>query len=210
MTQHMIEDPFSSEEFEKGLKLALPNEHIQTFGEPTFFLAGPIRGGGDWQVKAIEFLYSRTPNAYIFCPCRYAEDHPLRKRSVLERLEIIHNSVRRVSNFPNQTMWERRYMAEAARDGCLIFWLAAEDVASPREDGCYARDTRRELGEWMTRMELSLRPLSPISSPRVVFGIDEAFPGRKQIETNFSDQLPGCVISRTLEETLELAVVLAT
>ncbi len=201
---------FESAEFEAGLKLALPCMHVETFGEPTFFLAGPIRGGGDWQAKAIRTLYNMVPNAYIFCPCRYGEDHYLRKQSVLMRLPITDHGILRTGTFPNQTMWERRYFNEAYRDGSIIFWLPEESKVNPRRDGNpYARDTYGELGEWRTTLfyEANRLALGGRLSPNLVVGAEPGFPGLKQIQANFEAMLPGFVFHKTLEATIDAAIM---
>jgi hypothetical protein len=193
------------------IKLVLPNIHIETFGAPTIFLAGPIRGGGDWQKDAINMIYKRMPETYIFCPCRYGTNHELYSSSITQWMEQSEQGYYRKGTFPSQTMWERRYMSEAARDGSIIFWLAAESKEDPRSDGCYARETRRELGEWVTRLQLSRENLTwNIPKPHVVFGAEDGFPGLKQIVTNCEAQIPGMCFHESLVDTVEAALSFAS
>ena len=44
---------------------------------PLFFLAGPIRGGGDWQHAMAWELLQRVKDVQIACPSRWTAEHPL-------------------------------------------------------------------------------------------------------------------------------------
>src|SRR6266481_552306 len=103
-------------------KLILPNNAVLMGSNPVFFLAGPIRGGGDWQKKAIYLLAKEVPDAYIVCPCRYTPNHELYRFSVppspdeeWKKLDL--------PSFPRQTLWERYYLDRASKHGSIIFWL---------------------------------------------------------------------------------------
>jgi hypothetical protein len=137
---------------------------------PLFFLAGPIRGGGDWQATAVEEIGKCLSKFYAVLPCRYEDTHPLMQM--------------RLSGdegyFARQLTWERHYLSLAAVLGCIIFWLPCEGREHPRIGGePYAMDTRGELGEW--RGALMHGP-----SLRVVVGAERNFPGLSQIERNFN------------------------
>ncbi|KKQ34454.1 MAG: hypothetical protein US50_C0048G0001 [Candidatus Nomurabacteria bacterium GW2011_GWB1_37_5] len=145
------------------IKLILPNNNKGVVldlkqGERLYFLAGPIRGGGDWQAKAIRVLNKKDPFCYIACPCRYDISHELSKyqlkptelpRSTDDEREWPEYAL----DFPSQTMWERYYLEHASWFGSIIFWLPCENKENPRkkEDGPYARDTYGELGRWSIR-----------------------------------------------------------
>jgi len=164
---------------------------------PFFFLAGPIRGGGDWQRKCIDEISLRMPHFYAALPCRYDQTHPLSSR----RMPGVEDQ------FEHQLSWERRYLSlaaygfEPAAPGCLIFWLPCESRSNPRTgEGSYAMDTRGELGEWRGRMMSNHRL-------NVVVGAEAGFPGLSQIQRNFNEAL-NCdfPIYPTLERTVIAAI----
>lgn len=161
---------------------------------PFFFLAGPVRGGGDWQHKFCSMLRGYIPNFTAALPCRYNEDHPLMPHS-------IHGHM---GEFDHQTFWERHYLEIAAEKGCLVFWLPEESRVHPRgADGPYGRDSYGEIGEWRGR-------LMHDSSLRIVMGAEPGFPGLKQIRLNqcraTDSQFP---IYGTIEETVCAALAKA-
>lgn len=83
--------------------------------EPLFFLAGPIRGGGDWQANMAELIVTNIPNAHIACPSRWKRGHRLE--------EHFHQPF---SDAPNrQLVWERHYLQQAGLEpevpGCVMF-----------------------------------------------------------------------------------------
>ena len=163
---------------------------------PLFFLAGPVRGGGDWQFKMSELLAREFDDCIIANPCRYDYNHPLYKYRV-----------NGPDGFPRQTDWERHFLQLAAdrwETGCIIFWLPPEDALNPRKDGGpYARETMGEIGEWRGQM-MWARHL------RVIVGMAVEFPGASQIERNFELALGReFKIYRTMEEVVARAVFFA-
>lgn len=116
---------------------------------PLIFLAGPIRGGGDWQRSMAEILISLEPTVQIACPCRWTGTHPLSRYFI-----------RPFSNAPNRQLhWERHYMQSAglnlSQPGCVLFWLGLEDELYPHPGPePYAMDTRRELGKFTVYSEM--------------------------------------------------------
>lgn len=159
--------------------------------KPVFFLAGPIRGGGDWQRQACHLLLVSNSVCTVVIPCQYERDDPLYKSQ----------SYGIASNFPRQTRWERHYLELAGRLGCIIFWLPApQPDFVPQPGHSYARDTRGELGEWRTQLYYQPRL-------RVVFGAEADFPGLSVFEANLHDQLGSDFpIHTTLPETVAAAV----
>lgn len=117
---------------------------------PLFFLAGPIRGGGDWQHAMAWELLQRNGNANIAVPSRWTAEHPLRDYFVAPFTQADNR----------QLVWERHYMEQAALSfkqrpdedgdpGCLVFWLGLESKTSPHPGPePYAMDTRREVGKY--------------------------------------------------------------
>jgi hypothetical protein len=162
---------------------------------PLFFLAGPVKGGADWQHNAVEQLGMLLKNFYVVIPCRYDKEHPLVKYKVDGKEDTT----------SSQLTWERHYMKYAAtKNGCLIFWLPSEDrnyVRTVPEP--YAMDTRGELGEWRGQMKHD-------KNLKVVIGAKEGFLGLSQIQRNFNEAL--CcdfTIYKTIEETVDAAVRIA-
>lgn len=161
-----------------------------------FFLAGPIRGGGNWQQKACLLIERYTPNATVAVPCRWNEADLLYDQRIVPGIKDY--------EFLNQTLWERHYLAKAARRGVIIFWLPLESKFNPRgEDGPYARDTLGELGRWV--MYKHFRPKT-----RLVIGAEAGFSGLKQIKTNLiADLHSDVLIHSTLEEVISEAMDIA-
>ena len=133
------------------MPIYLPKRIVQmtpTMEAPLFFIAGPVRGGGDWQREFIRAIIARSPTANIACPCRWGADHPLH-----------HYFHEPFSQAPNRQLhWERHYMEQAAiryGPGCVIFDLQLESKQSPHPGPePYAMDTRRELGKFTALLKL--------------------------------------------------------
>lgn len=187
-------------------------------GEHLYFLAGPIRGAGDWQSKAIKMLTEKDPACYIVCPCRYVEqNHDLSRYSLpATKLPSETDDIREfpeyMLEFPDQTRWERYYLAKAAHLGSIIFWLPQEDANNPRkkEDGPYARDTYGELGRWSIRHALQHNPFGQEKQVKIVVGAEPTFPGLSVIQKNFDDDHgKPFTIYTTLEDTIDQAITLA-
>lgn len=180
------------------MKILLPKAvHLVPPTVPLFFLAGPVRGGGDWQAECCVELHKRLPEFYVALPCRYNEHHPLTKHQ-----PIAHGTV---GTFDRQLDWETHYLEQASRSGGIIFWLPCEDKENPREGHePYAMETRRELGEWMGR-------LIHEKSARVTVGAEAGFPGLSQIERNFRRVAGnGFTIHASLQQTVAAAVAFIT
>jgi len=157
--------------------------------EPLFFLAGPIKGGGDWQSAMTRLLRLRFGDPIIANPRRYGEKHHLYK----QRLEGPED------HFPDNLAWERWFLSQAAESwpsGVVIFWLPAESKDDPRRDGLpFAMDTRGEIGEWRGRL-MSNRRL------RVVMGADPDFPGLRAVKRNFEEAVPGFKVHDSMSEAV--------
>lgn len=179
------------------MRVILPRNLIKldpSYG-PLFFLAGPVRGGGDWQAQCCDELLSIVPHFYVAIPCRYPDNHPLMR----SRVSVTENQ------FGRQLPWEQHYIdiaaAHATIRGCIIFWLALESETNPHPGPePYAMDTRRELGTCIGR-------LMHEPSLRVVIGAEDGFLGLDQIQRSFSfvtkTDFP---IYGTLEETVHAAI----
>ena len=181
------------------MKLILPKTYIDPadIRQPIFFLAGPDRGGGNWQEQCCVELAKHLPEFSIVVPCwRWTKEDKLfryRVSGVEDR-------------FYSRTAWEHYYLnfvAEKSREhqGCIIFWLPAESKEQPRSDGqVYAKNTYGELGGW--RRSFALDP-----SIHLAVGAEPNFPGLDDIQENFNlDTGKNFHIYSTLEETAKDAV----
>jgi hypothetical protein len=196
-----------------NINLILPKNFVDVeFGnkQRLYFLAGPIRGAGDWQKEAIKMIAAKDKNCYIVCPCRYDENHELYKYSLAPKL-----GKKNLEKFPNQTMWERYYLELASYYGAIVFWLPLESKTNPRakEDGPYARDTMGEIGRWSIRHSYGLGlKIKGRNKKRVNFiiGAEEEFPGLKVIMKNLNaDHGKKFKINNTLNSTINSAIRLA-
>jgi hypothetical protein len=180
------------------MKLILPKTHVfPDRSMPFFFLAGPIRGGGDWQTRIMESLLRTVGNDFTIAnPSRYPLNHPA--HHLRESGDETY--------FKRQLEWERFYLEYAAKYapcGAILFWLGREDREKPRtEDLPYARDTYGELGEWRGRMMHD-------PSLRVLIGADPDFPGLDVIHRCYKAAIdPGFLISVSIDELAERAAEL--
>lgn len=160
---------------------------------PRFFLAGPIRGGGDWQRYMCEELEKLVPDCIIFCPCRWDEKHPLAPYFIKGP----------DNHFERQLNWEEYHLDLAGVNygpGCILFWLGCESEEFPHPGPePYGMDTRREIGKWGWRLAKE--------NVRMVVGAEEGFFGLSQIERSISrDSGKPFATIRSFRETAEVAV----
>ncbi len=156
-------------------------EYISVEG-PLIFLAGPVRGGGKWQEKAVVYIRAYDISINIASPYRMSD---LRKKLDDEEHKI-------------QTRWESYHLRRAAEEGAILFWLARE-----REHDCkraYAQTTRFELGEWKVYHDFLKAPL--------VVGIEKGFTGERYVRERFAKS-PEVPIVRSLEDACEKVVDIA-
>ena len=120
-----------------------------TTESPLLFLAGPIRGGGDWQAQMAESILDKASSALIACPSRWDDSHRLAHH--------FHQPFSQADN--RQLVWERHYLKQAGLEpnvpGCIIFWLGLESADAPHPGPePYAMDTRREIGKFTAFAEM--------------------------------------------------------
>ncbi len=184
------------------MPVILPKSHVTSWPGPLFFLAGPVRGGGDWQYDAYQLLEKkRGEHVTAAIPMRYPEMHPLCSKQL--------RSDPAAQTFNRQLAWERHYLTltglrSKGVKGCLVFWLANESKALPHPGPePYAMDTRREIGEWYTRLEFLKEDV------RLVVGVEDRFHGASQIERCLTEargsKFP---VYRTLHDTIQAAVLI--
>lgn len=158
---------FSSNRKEGAMPIYLPKQIVPIVPKkhsPLFFLAGPIRGGGDWQSYMAEHLLYRRAEAHVACPSRWDDTHRLSHH--------FHQPFSQADN--RQLVWERHYLKQAGLEpdvpGCIIFWLGLESVTDPHPGPePYAMDTRREIGKFTAYAEMM--------DVRMVVGGDRGFYG---------------------------------
>lgn len=135
-------------------KCVIPGEYKN---RKVFFLAGPIHGGGGWQMKAAEFLWAKYPGCIVADPTRWDAAEKVAKSDTRRQKITEHRKnaigVKDDILYPNQSSWENDYMKMASEKGELIFWLGKESTTEPREKGVYAQDTRVEIGMWIEKIK---------------------------------------------------------
>lgn len=170
-----------------SMSIYLPKQIVQlnpTFDSPLFFLAGPVRGGGDWQADMSESIFDQEPSALIVCPTRWSEKHRLS--------HYFHQPFSDAEN--RQLVYERHYIKQAGLEknvnGCVILWFGLESEEHPH-DGPepYAMDTRRETGKLTAFAEVLLwfPELREKMDVRLVVGGDPNFHGLEVILFELSE-----------------------
>ncbi len=168
-----------------------------TTDSPLLFLAGPIRGGGDWQAEMARHALKQEPLVHIACPSRWDGEHPL--------AQYFHRPFSQAEN--RQLVWERHYLKKSGLEpnvpGCVIFWLGCESVTNPHPGPePYAMDTRREVGKFTAFMEMM--------DVRMVVGGDRGFYGLDvilfELSEAFGKPFP---FYETMEEVAEAAIQVA-
>lgn len=150
--------------------------HREKHDSPFFFLAGPVRGGGDWQQEFSLKLNKARTDCSVALPM-------IRKDLGQLKEHVAQDNFRHTPN--RQLDWETEYLLEAGlgkKPGCVVFWLEKESETEPHPGPePYSMDTRGELGEWRTRLELQ--------NARVVFGGNPEWHGFSQVERNIQRQI---------------------
>ncbi|MEY4722587.1 MAG: hypothetical protein RLZZ324_100 [Candidatus Parcubacteria bacterium] len=149
---------------------------------PLIFLAGPIQGAADWQEDAKRMLRARVPSVHVASPRR-----PQRTFGDFG-----------TEQYAEQVDWEHRYLALAAGQGVILFWLAREFQHSCER--AYAQTTRFELGEAVT--------LHRLGGTRVVVGIEAGYTGAKYVRHTLARKAPNIPLRETLSGTCEAAAIL--
>ncbi len=182
------------------MKVLLPKTFVpidEKYG-PLFFLAGPVRGGGDWQVECCAEISRHIENFYVAVPYYHDRPNPLSHLKTPGNEKVFLKPQR-------QRHWERHYLIEAAKHGCIIFWLPKEDPTDmrPREDGPYGQDTYGELGRYAVEQKYN-------RNYKISLGGEEGFHGLELIHGNYQLDIGYEVpLERTLADTVMHAVTLA-
>lgn len=140
------------------------------------FLAGPIQGVFDWQKEAIKHFQEKAPHIHIACPRR-----------------PVWNDKDETFNFDEQVDWETQHLNLAAKNGCILFWLANEGEHHCKR--CYAQTTRFELAEWKIKHERE--------KVKLVVGIDTDFSGSRYIKRRLKQDCPKVPVCTSLIETCD-------
>jgi len=149
------------------------------------FLAGPIRGSDNWQLKAAEIIQAANSEITIANPRRANMDELTRDEWVI------------------QIEWETTHLRLASAVGAIMFWLAPEvdhNCSNP-----FAKTTRFEFAEWLTHYKYR-KIHQPENKLKIILGVDDKFPGRDYIIYRVFDDCPEFVVATTLEETCQLAL----
>lgn len=168
-----------------------------TVESPLFFLAGPIRGGGDSQALMAKQLLRRVPTALIACPSRWDASHPLSKD--------FYQPFSQADN--RQLVWERHYLKQAGLEpnvpGCVIFWLGLESTEHPHPGPePYAMDTRREIGKFTAFAEM-MNVRMVVGGHRGFYGLDVIL---YELSEAFGKPFP---FYETMAEVVDHAIVTA-
>lgn len=162
---------------------------------PFFFLAGPVRGGGDWQRRMVRALQRYAEGCVVAIPCRWGEDH-IMARYFVPGPEC---------HFARQLDWELHYISLAALElttpSALVFWLGLESVARPHPGPePFAMDTRGEIARWSVHKKYN-------PAVRMVVGANLHFHGLSQIQRNINHDLGyEFSVHSTIQETAQAAV----
>lgn len=159
---------------------------------PVIFFAGPIRNAPKWHDDAIELLVQRNDKLFAALPVRSV-------RADLAPHIISDDPT--TEEFPRQRAWEQYYLYEAARSGCIIFWLPKESAIKEHEGKVYAHITMMELGQWTVRAKHN-------PDIKIVIGTDGEFPEWSTISYELGTEIPHVPICYSLEETIATAVKL--
>ena len=169
-------------------KIIIAPEYQEING-PLVFLAGPIQGAYDWQLRATQILQQLHPEINIANP----------------RRPLNHEGDFTEQMYTAQVDWETHHLQMAAYGnagkgesdrGAVLFWLAKE--AKHFCDRAYAQTTRFELAEWKVKHERD--------KVNLVVGIEDGFTGARYICRRMNQDCPEVPILSTLEETCEKAV----
>jgi len=166
--------------------IILPNARVDTRTYPVIYLAGPITGAPPWQDEAMRYLIGRDRDLFVVSPRRQLA--PDLSKEVVEAP---------LDGFPNQRIWERHYMAHAAKYGAIMFWLPGE-----QEHTCtrpYASMTRFELGQWLEKYRCN-------PDIHMCIGTDGKFSEWDTIIQDFSRDAPQLRIFETLKATCKEAL----
>jgi hypothetical protein len=157
---------------------------------PILFLAGPIRNAPPWHSQAIRIALKQNWQGFIASPAHQID---------ADLLGLIESDKPEYGTFPRQRAWEQYYMYSAAENGCIMFWLCKEAAVKQFTNKVYAHITMLELGKWIERKKL-------LPKTRLVIGTDGEFPELSTIEFEIGIELPGFIIHRSLEETVEAGI----
>jgi len=170
---------------EKGFKQQIPTDD-----KPVLFLAGPIRNAPPWHNEAIRIVHRQNDNVFIAAPIRRVED---------DIKPLIETHKPDAINLPRQRGWEIHYLYQAAKKGCIVFWLPAELPITEFEGKIYAHITMMELGGWIARKKID-------DSINLVIGTDGNFPEWETVKFDIENETPNVPICYSLEETILTAL----
>jgi hypothetical protein len=154
-----------------------PPEIVEAEGG-LIFIAGPIQGAPDWQVKAAETIHGVDSEIVVASPRKDYEPGTF--------------------EYERQVDWETAFLRKAGMKGVVLFWLAKQTIPTPGRD--YAQTSRFELAEWMMR--------HVYEGSKLTIGIEEGFGNERYIRRRFGQEVPDVKIANSLFETCMNAVEL--
>jgi hypothetical protein len=169
------------------------NLHIPT-DLPIVFSAGPIRNAPKWQNDAIRIADQCNRKVFFVSPAWSVDP---------DQMDLVEPDREEYKTFVRQRQFEQHYMYNAAERGCVFFWLCQESPNKEFPEKVYAHITMLELGKWIERKKL-------LPNTHLVIGTDGKFPELSTIEYELSVELPTLPIYRSLEETVQAALAIAT
>ena len=157
---------------------------------PILFLAGPIRNAPQWHTDAIRIALKQDWEGLIVAPAHQIDT---------DLLDLVEPDSPKYDVFSRQRAWEQYYMYKAVESGCIMFWLCKEAAVRHFPGKVYAHITMLELGKWIERRKF-------LPQTQLVIGTDGEFPELSTIEFEIGTELPGFVIHRSLQETVDAAL----
>jgi hypothetical protein len=152
--------------------------------EPVLFMAGPIQGAPDWQIKGLEVVRNIWDLDRML--------HVVNPRWMAKPEEFVKN---------DQITWEKKYLRRASILGGLVFYLAAEcsDAPAPNKLGrAYAQTTRHEFGRAAGWKD---------NDPSVVIslGMEDGYIGNEDYYRHTAEEF-GLPVHDNIEDTVAEAV----
>lgn len=161
----------------ENLVLRPPKDVEVNETDPVIFLGGPIQGAPDWQSEAIEIIHELDSGVVVASP-----------RKEYRTGEFVYEA---------QVDWETRYLARAAQNGVILFWLAEQTEETPGR--AYGQTSRFELAEWKTKSGYD-------KSVNMVVGAEQGFGNVRYITRRFSKDQPSFELYPDLASTCFEAV----
>ncbi len=157
------------------IKVFTPDDGYVRTNAVTVFLAGPINGALTWREKFVK----RIADKLIDKDGRLTFFNPQRADAFKKSTDLNQNE------YEHQIEWEKYHLNTA---DIIVFVIPKKEFEV--ED--YARTTRYELGEWITKINLYKQIIDnrgSIKPPRIQIWIDDSFHGKRYISYQASTSI---------------------